>query len=110
VATVDRLNLWYYTGASPVAQPALERSRRTSSFDEIAGGLPADGALEEARRCLSCGNCFGCDDCFGLCPDNAVLKLGPGRRYAIDYDFWKGCGICAEECPCGAIEMRPEAG
>ena len=31
-----------------------------------------------------------------------------GRGYAIDYDFCKGCGICAAECPSGAIEMRPE--
>jgi len=73
-------------------------------------------ALFEARRCLSCGNCFGCDNCFGVCPDNAVLKVDDGgpmadgrpRAYAIDYDFCKGCGICAAECPCGAIAMVPE--
>jgi ferredoxin len=23
-------------------------------------------------------------------------------------DFCKGCGLCAAECPCGAIEMEPE--
>jgi Pyruvate/2-oxoacid:ferredoxin oxidoreductase delta subunit len=39
-----------------------------------------------------------------------VIKLdGPGEKYAIDLDFCKGCGICAAECPCGAIEMVPEA-
>jgi Pyruvate/2-oxoacid:ferredoxin oxidoreductase delta subunit len=44
-----------------------------------------------------------------VCPDNAVIKLGePGEPYAIDYDYCKGCGICAAECPCGAIEMVPE--
>jgi pyruvate ferredoxin oxidoreductase alpha subunit len=35
-------------------------------------------------------------------------ELAPCERYAIDYDFCKGCGICAAECPCGAIEMVPE--
>jgi Pyruvate/2-oxoacid:ferredoxin oxidoreductase delta subunit len=40
--------------------------------------------------------------------DNAVIKLGPGERYTIDYDYCKGCGICVAECPCGAIEMVPE--
>ena len=66
-------------------------------------------ALLEARRCLSCGNCFACDNCFGVCPDNAVLKLGRrGDPYEIDLDFCKGCGICVAECPCGAIEMVPE--
>ena len=25
---------------------------------------------------MSCGNCFSCDNCYGVCPDNAVIKLG----------------------------------
>jgi len=25
-----------------------------------------------------------------------------------DYDYCKGCGLCAEECPTGAIEMQKE--
>ena len=61
----------------------------------------------EARRCLSCGNCFGCDNCYGVCPDNAVIKLGNGS-YAFDFDHCKGCGLCVAECPCGAIDMVPE--
>ncbi len=65
-------------------------------------------ALFEARRCLSCGNCFECDNCYGVCPDNAVIKLGPGKRFEFNYDYCKGCGICASECPCGAITMVPE--
>lgn len=41
--------------------------------------------------------------------DTAVIKLEPGADAdEIDYDFRKGCGLCAHECPCGAIEMRPE--
>ena len=73
-------------------------------------GLDESNALFEARRCLSCGNCFSCDNCYGVCPDNAVLKLGdPGERYAIDLDFCKGCGICVAECPSGAIRMEPES-
>jgi len=28
--------------------------------------------------------------------------------YEINLDYCKGCGICAKECPCGAIEMVPE--
>jgi hypothetical protein len=43
-----------------------------------------------------------------VCPDAAVSKLGPEKRYAFDYDFCKGCGICVAECPCGAIVMVPE--
>jgi len=75
----------------------------------VTGGLDESTALFEARRCMSCGNCFGCDNCYGVCPDNAIVKLGTGEyRYEIDYDYCKGCGLCAASCPYGAIEMEPE--
>ena len=108
-ATFERLNTWYYSDAPRTVQPQLELARRQSTFEEVVGGLDESNALYEARRCLSCGNCFSCDNCYGVCPDNAVIKLGePGERYAIDYDFCKGCGLCVAECPSGAIEMVPE--
>jgi 2-oxoacid:acceptor oxidoreductase delta subunit (pyruvate/2-ketoisovalerate family) len=109
LAEFERLNPWYYSDAPRSLQPQLELARRQSTFEEVVGGLDESTALFEARRCLSCGNCFSCDNCYGVCPDNAVLKLDdPDEPYAIDYDFCKGCGICAAECPCGAIEMVPE--
>jgi len=108
VATFDKLNTWYYSDAPKTVRPQLALARRTSSFDEVQGGLSADNALFEARRCLSCGNCFECDNCYGVCPDNAVTKLGPGKRFEFKLDYCKGCGICVAECPCGAIEMVPE--
>ena len=107
-ASFDRINAWYYSDAPKTIRPQLDLARRTSSFDEVQGGLTEDNALFEARRCLSCGNCFECDNCYGVCPDNAVIKLGPGRRFEFNYDYCKGCGVCAAECPCGAIEMLPE--
>ncbi|MDH3505169.1 MAG: FAD-dependent oxidoreductase, partial [Nitrospirota bacterium] len=108
VATYDRLNTWYYTDADKSRQPYLDLARRRASFEEVVGGLDTDTALLEARRCLSCGNCFECDTCYGVCPDNAITKLGPGQRYEVNYDYCKGCGVCAEECPCGAIDMIKE--
>ena len=108
VATFNNLNTWYYTDAPQMVQPTLDAIRRSSSFSEVVKGLDETNALFEARRCLSCGNCFECDNCYGVCPDNAVVKLGPGNRFRINYDYCKGCGMCATECPCGAIEMVPE--
>jgi Pyruvate/2-oxoacid:ferredoxin oxidoreductase delta subunit len=111
LAGFDKLTPWYYSEAPRTIRPTLETARRQSTFDEVVGGLGADTALFEARRCMSCGNCFACDNCYGVCPDNAVIKLEPTGSYQYEYDldFCKGCGICAEECPCGAIEMVPEA-
>jgi NADPH-dependent glutamate synthase beta subunit-like oxidoreductase len=108
LAAYDRLNTWYYSDAPATVRPELDVARRVSTFDEVVGGLDESNAQFEARRCLSCGNCFECDNCFGVCPDNAIIKLGPGRRYEIDLDYCKGCGMCAAECPCGAINMVPE--
>ncbi|MCC6830358.1 MAG: NAD(P)-binding protein [Thermoleophilia bacterium] len=102
------LNTWYYSEAPRTVRPHLEAARRSTGFDEVVAGLDEGTALFEARRCMSCGNCFECDNCFGVCPDNAVIKLGPGRGYRFDLEYCKGCGICATECPCGAIAMTPE--
>ena len=108
VAAFDKLNTWYYSDAPKTVLPVLDAVRRQSTFDEVLGGLDETNALYEARRCLSCGNCFECDNCYGVCPDNAVIKLGPGKRFRFNYDYCKGCGLCVAECPCGAIKMVPE--
>jgi NADPH-dependent glutamate synthase beta subunit-like oxidoreductase len=107
-ATFDKLNPWYYSDAPKSLRPTLDVVRRQSTFDEVVKGLDESNALYEARRCLSCGNCFECDNCYGVCPDNAVIKLGPGKRFQFNYDYCKGCGLCVAECPCGAIRMIPE--
>ena len=109
LADFAKLNPWYYADAEKTVRPTLEMVRRQTTFEEVVKGLEEVNAMYEARRCLSCGNCFECDNCYGVCPDNAVVKLGPGNRFKFNYDFCKGCGICAEECPCGAIVMVPEA-
>ncbi len=108
LASFDRLNAWYYGEAPKTVRPTLEIARRSSTFEEVVKGLDESNALYEARRCLSCGNCFECDNCYGVCPDNAVVKLGPGKGFEFNYDFCKGCGLCASECPCGAIAMVAE--
>jgi 2-oxoacid:acceptor oxidoreductase delta subunit (pyruvate/2-ketoisovalerate family) len=108
LAEYAKLNPWYYSDAPKTVRPLLDIARRQSTFDEVVKGLDESNALFEARRCLSCGNCFECDNCYGVCPDNAVIKLGPGNRFQFNYDYCKGCGICVSECPCGAITMVPE--
>ncbi|OGB08048.1 MAG: glutamate synthase [Burkholderiales bacterium RIFCSPHIGHO2_12_FULL_61_11] len=108
LADFEMLNPWYYSDAPKTVRPILDIIRRQSTFEEVQGGLDESNALFEARRCLSCGNCFECDNCYGVCPDNAVIKHGPGKGFDFNYDYCKGCGICVSECPCGAIKMVPE--
>lgn len=108
IVTYDQLNTWYYTDAPHIVRERLEATRRAKDFSEVVKGLDETNALYEARRCLSCGNCFECDNCFGVCPDNAIIKLGPGKGFEINLDYCKGCGICVAECPSSSIVMVPD--
>ncbi len=89
------------------AEPELPLAAR-ASFAEVVQGLSHEQAQAEAGRCLSCGNCFECDNCFAACPEQAIIRLGPGRGYRVEPDLCTGCGTCFEQCPCHAIEMQPD--
>ncbi|HEU5208933.1 MAG TPA: NAD(P)-binding protein [Longimicrobiales bacterium] len=106
--SLDRLNLWYFGDHARREQEALDPAARVRSFDEVMAGLSASEAEFEAGRCLSCGNCFECDGCLGSCPEDAIVKLGAGQRYAFDYDRCTGCATCSRQCPVHAIEMIGE--
>ena len=106
----EKLQLWYRTAAPQVEQDRIPADRRGKGFEEILQNLSEPEARFEARRCLSCGNCFECDGCYGACPEDAIIKLGPGKRYKFDFDKCTGCAVCFEQCPCHAIEMMDEPG
>ena len=108
LAEFSLLNPWYFGDFAPREQPESAPEQRITGFAEVVGGLSEAEAVYEAGRCLSCGNCFECDGCLGACPEDAVIKLGPGHRYRFDYDRCTGCGTCYEQCPVHAIEMIPE--
>lgn len=102
------LHLPVYSDATPSPQKTLAAAERISGFEEVVAGFTEQAARYEAQRCLSCGNCFECDNCYAACPEDAIIKLGPGRRYRFDYTKCTGCAVCFEQCPCHAIEMVPE--
>ena len=102
------LNLPIYTDAAPSMQRERPIAERAGGFEEVVAGLSEREAVHEAKRCFSCGNCFECDNCYAACPEDAIIKLGPGQRYKHDYAKCTGCAVCFEACPCHAIEMVPE--
>ncbi|MCR8547389.1 FAD-dependent oxidoreductase [Salipiger sp. P9] len=113
VLEAPQLNPRYYGGGARPHVPKLPAAAR--DFDsEIEGDIGRTAALAEAQRCLSCGNCLACDNCWTFCPDNAVIKTqelaSDGSHYLFDLDYCKGCGLCAQECPTGYIQMVPEEG
>ena len=66
-------------------------------METLASWRTATPALDPAR-------CTACLRCYLLCPDGAIFKQD--GKVAIDYDFCKGCGICARTCKTKAITMR----
>ena len=108
IVLADQLHVWFRTEAEVRQQPHIDPDIAISGFEEIVAGLGVEEATFEAQRCLSCGNCFECDGCFGACPENAITKLGPGKRYKFNYNLCTGCGVCYEQCPCHAIDMIAE--
>jgi NADPH-dependent glutamate synthase beta subunit-like oxidoreductase len=108
VADYPLLHPWYFADNPTRIESERSVASRVADFGEVVSGLTAGEAVFEAGRCLSCGNCFECDGCLGSCPEDAVIKLGPGHRYRFDYARCTGCGTCYEQCPVHAIEMVPE--
>ncbi|MBK5936554.1 NAD(P)-binding protein [Halorhodospira halophila] len=108
----DRLYLGHFP---PGERP--ERERRAidpegviGDFSERIQPLPAETAVGEARRCMSCGLCFECDNCLVYCPQTAVQRVPKteraiGRYVQTDYSRCVGCHICRDVCPTGYIEM-----
>jgi NADPH-dependent glutamate synthase beta subunit-like oxidoreductase len=104
----NELNLWYFGNNPRRVQDELDVADRSESFEEIVRGLEPEQAVYEAWRCLSCGNCIECDGCLGACPEDAVIKLGKGKRYRYDYEKCTGCASCHDQCPVHAIVMVAE--
>lgn len=100
----DRMKLGYYPDSSPHERtrvPVADRDMGT----EIEQGLSEADALAEAKRCMSCGMCMDCETCWMFCTNNCFVKLPKGEHYKIKLEVCNGCQKCAQECPCGYIEM-----
>jgi NADPH-dependent glutamate synthase beta subunit-like oxidoreductase len=97
----DRMRLEQFEAQSPHAENVLPFSARARSFREVRQGLEG---IEEARRCLSCGVCNLCERCVTYCPDGVLRR--EGNELVFDYDYCKGCGVCASECSRAVIFMK----
>jgi len=58
------------------------------------------------RPIVNEGKCINCLLCWIYCPDASIVRRE--KVIAINYDYCKGCGICANICPTKAIAMEEE--
>jgi Pyruvate/2-oxoacid:ferredoxin oxidoreductase delta subunit len=74
--------------------------------EEIEGTISRSQMMEEAARCLSCGQCFGCEQCWMYCTPVSYTRLEevrPGAYFELALDVCEGCGKCIEICPPGFL-------
>jgi NADPH-dependent glutamate synthase beta subunit-like oxidoreductase len=101
------MQIAYYPQSQRVALKEVSVDERLKDMvAEIISTHPDEGAIEEARRCMSCGNCFDCGTCWSFCQDNVIGRpLVRGEPYTFKMEFCTGCKKCSEVCPCGYIMM-----
>ncbi len=86
-------------------EKVLDISERLKGDLLVKQGFDEETAVKEARRCLGNIRCEFCDLCRLFCPDLCITRNENTGQIEIDYNFCKGCGICAAVCPKGAIKM-----
>jgi len=105
----DKLKLDFYEPKDRATRKILSPEERVAKpLEEVDLGITQDQAVEETSRCFSCGLCFGCERCWMYCQVSCFKKVKsptPGTYYTIDLKVCDGCKKCAEECPCGFLDL-----
>jgi NADPH-dependent glutamate synthase beta subunit-like oxidoreductase/Pyruvate/2-oxoacid:ferredoxin oxidoreductase delta subunit len=104
-ATPERMKLAWYKESARHERPQIAVADRAME-SEIELGLAEEEALAEAKRCMSCGMCMDCETCWMYCTNSCFVKLPKGDHYRIKLELCNGCKKCAEECPCGYIDLH----
>ena len=110
VMPYEKLNPAYFRHAPRTEAPlAPAAERRASQVTEVTLAYSREQAVAESDRCMSCGVCNGCDNCYIVCPDVSVMRdTRQNGHYSIRTHYCKGCLVCVQECPTGALERVPE--
>ncbi|MFO7693704.1 MAG: NAD(P)-binding protein [Vicinamibacterales bacterium] len=105
----ERIKLDYYEPKPRAIRKGLGPEERLARpTEEVDQGIDLESAIAETTRCFSCGLCFGCERCWMYCQNNCFKKdTSPqqGHYYSIDLKVCDGCKKCAEECPCGYLDL-----
>ena len=81
------------------SEPGPGDGGRTGSWRVLRPVIDPDKCIAAKK------NKKACFICWLFCPDGVISKTVLPQ---IDYEYCKGCGICAEECPAKAIAMVEE--
>jgi pyruvate ferredoxin oxidoreductase delta subunit len=91
---------------------AEKRMSEIAMSEPAVGEAGATGEWRSKHPVLEASLCTAvkrdaerCQMCWGYCPDQCIAR---GVPPVIDLAYCKGCSICAQECPTGAITMVAE--
>ncbi len=105
----DRLKMDFYEEKARAERSIRGPEERLAApLEEVDLGITAEQALEETTRCFSCGMCFGCERCWMYCQVSCFKKIPEpvmGDFYSVNLGTCDGCKKCAEECPCGFLDL-----
>jgi pyruvate ferredoxin oxidoreductase delta subunit len=76
------------------------------------GAVPYKSSLENktgdwgvAKPIIDHTKCTKCTLCHFFCPEGAIKVRADGYT-EVNFDYCKGCGVCANECPVKCIKME----
>jgi len=105
----EKIRMDHYEAKPRSLRQVLSPEERLARpYDEIDHGITAEQTLIEVTRCFSCGKCFACEKCWMFCQAGCFVKVPDphlGHYYKMKLEVCDGCKKCADECPCGFLEM-----
>jgi Pyruvate/2-oxoacid:ferredoxin oxidoreductase delta subunit len=106
VISYTHMNTFYFDHRPRLEIERVPARERLQGFQEVITTPSQDEVVSEALRCFNCGSCTECGNCYIFCPDSAIKRDPGGFGYIGDMDYCKGCGVCVNECPRGAMKMK----
>ncbi len=79
--------------------PKVGEAGETGDWRTVRPVLDTSKCLAAQRGKLACMQCWM------FCPDAVITRTVPP---GVNMTYCKGCGICVEVCPAGAITLEPE--
>jgi len=72
-------------------------------------GLSKTGTWRVRKPVIDHSKCVKCMMCWLYCPESTIDVVDTPEKFVeINYEYCKGCGVCARACPVKAISMVPE--